>query len=287
MKIGFIGAGKVGTSFGAYLYKKGFNVIGYYSRTFNSAENAIKYSRGKAFNNIKDLAKLADMIFITTNDDNITKVCQGLVQEDCLKEGQVLIHMSGASSSRALKSAKKKGCSIYSMHPLQAFASVERAVKDLENTVFSIEGDGDRIHLLEEILKTTGNKYFKLTSQQKTIYHATACVVSNYLVTLMDYGLSLFESIGIEKNEGYKALYPLIEGTIKNIYSLGTDKALTGPIARGDIQTIEKHLKSLEGTASNKTDFYKIMGAMTLEIAKKEKLKDTEKIRELEDIFRL
>lgn len=286
MNIGFIGAGKVGTAFGKYLSNNGFNVEGYYSKREKSAQNAAEYCNSRAYVNMEDLTQKVDIIFITTNDDEIEKVADKLTENNILSTGQIIVHMSGASSSEILKRAKERGCFTYSLHPLQAFADIEKAVIDLKDTVFSIEGDEEKIHVFEDMLENTGNRYFKIAKDQKSVYHATACVVSNYLVTLMDYGLSLFEAIGIKGEDGYKALYPLIDGTVKNIYNLGTKNALTGPIARGDVETIGKHIKSIEKIAQDKLDFYKLMGDMTLELAKRDRLNDNEKIEELQNILR-
>ncbi|WP_425449354.1 Rossmann-like and DUF2520 domain-containing protein [Dethiothermospora halolimnae] len=284
MKIGFIGAGKVGTTFGIYLKNNGFNIYGYNSRTKESGETSAKLTDSQYYS-IYDLSHGSDIIFITTGDDEIENVIDRLADNNLLKEGQIIAHMSGASSSDILKRAKKKGCFVYSIHPLQSFADIKKGVEDLKDTVFSIEGDKEKIDLIEDILNRCGNKYFEITKEQKSIYHATACVVSNYLVTLMDYGLSLFKSIGIDKDDGFKALYPLIDGTIKNIYGLGTEKALTGPISRGDIKTIERHINSLKDD-KEKLKLYKILGLETLQLAEKEKLKDGEKISNLKNILK-
>lgn len=281
MRIGFIGAGKVGTAFGRYLKNKGFHIIGYYSRTIESSKRAADLTESVFFESADKLINEIDIIFITTNDDEISKVCEGLAEGSLLKPGQILVHMSGAASSGILNSARARGCYIYSLHPLQAFAHISKAVEDLSKTVFSIEGDSEKICVIEEMLRECGNDYFIIDKEQKSLYHATACVVSNYLVTLMDYGLSLFEAIDIDKDEGYKALYPLIEGTIKNIYNLGTEEALTGPIARGDIKTIEGHIESLNKICPDKLELYKIIGDKTLELAAKGKLYDKNKIIEI------
>lgn len=286
MKIGFIGAGKVGTSFGIYLKLHKQIIHGYYSRSYESAQKAAELTDSKAEKEIEKLVDNSDIIIISTNDNEIPKVCNVLVDEDFLKEGKILIHMSGAASSKILKRVKEKKCYIYSLHPLQAFADVNKAVKDLKDTVFSLEGDEEKMSIIEDILNSTGNNYFKIASEQKEIYHATACVVSNYLVTLIDYGLSLFQAIGINKDEGYKALYPLIEGSIKNIYQLGTAKALTGPIARGDNETITKHITALNKILPDSLKLYNLLGLKTLDLASEEKLKDKEKIIKLENILR-
>jgi len=107
LRIGFIGAGKVGLAFGAYLFQKGFNVIGYYSRRYESGLKGAKLTKGIAFTEIKELVENSDIIFITTNDDEIANVCNSLVNNNILKNGQIIVHMSGACSSKVLERAKE------------------------------------------------------------------------------------------------------------------------------------------------------------------------------------
>lgn len=285
MKIGFIGAGKVGTAFGLYLRSHGYKIIGYYSKTFNSSEKAAKLTDSKAFINLKNLTKETDIIFITTNDDEIENVCNYLVDNNLLVKEKIVVHMSGASTSDVLKRAKEIGCYCYSLHPLQSFANINKAVEDLKHTVFSIEGDNEKIDVIEDILKRTGNDYFRISADEKAIYHAAACVISNYLTVVIDYGLSLFSSIGIDKEKGYKAMLPLMYGTIENIERLGTEKALTGPIARGDINTVIKHIKHLKEKNPDFIKFYKTLGHKTLELAVKGKLKDIQTVNNIKNIL--
>ncbi|SHH02671.1 Rossmann-like and DUF2520 domain-containing protein [Tepidibacter thalassicus] len=285
MKICFIGAGKVGTSFGLYLSQKGFNVVGYLSRSFESAKKAAHLTNSMAYKNLSSLIGKSDIIFITTNDDSIENVVNQLSQARVLNKGQIVVHMSGSYSSSILSDLEKFGCYVYSMHPLQSFANVENSIKKLENTVFTIEGSIEKMSVLESVLKKTGNEYFKIDSNLKTIYHAGACVISNYLVTLMDFGLSFFSSIGIDENDAFKAVYPLIEGTIENVKNLGCKNALTGPISRGDINTIENHLNSIKVNIPNKLSFYKIMALMTLDLSSKIPSQNKEKIEMLRKIL--
>ena len=285
MKIGFIGAGKVGISFGIYLTRKGFQIYGYYSRTFESARNAADRTGSKAVEDMGVLVKNSDVIFITTGDDEISKVCSNLAEKNLLTKGKIVVHMSGALSSRILHSAIERGCCVYSLHPLQAFADVEKASLDLNNTVFSIEGDLERMDIMESILEKTGNPYYKLTQQQKGIYHAAACVLSNYMVTLMDYGLSLYKSIGIDGQDALNAVRPLIQGTLDNVMELGPEGALTGPIARGDIQTVKSHVEALKKYSPESLEFYKQMALMTVELAKKRKLNDKNKEDALKNLL--
>ncbi len=280
MIIGFVGAGKVGTSFGKYLNQNGFSVAGYYSRSRQSALAASEYTASRCFTKIEDLVQTVDGIFVTTGDDQIGPACRHVVDSVDSLQGKFMVHMSGVLSSEVLCSAADKGAKIFSLHPLQAFADIDRAQNDLKETVFGIEGNSD-LNILKSILDKTGNRYITLRPEQKTRYHMVACIVSNYLVTLLGFGLDLFDSIGIDKKKGMNALLPMIRGTVENVEQLGPDKALTGPIARGDLQTIKKHLENFNSKEEDTADFYTLLCRKTLELATKRKLTDTEQIAEL------
>ncbi|KGG81321.1 hypothetical protein Y919_01495 [Caloranaerobacter azorensis H53214] len=266
MKVGFIGAGKVGCTFGKYLKKNGFDVVGYYSRSFKSAQKGAKEIEGIAFESLQELLDLTQLIFITTPDDAIKKVADEISEYYDIKKGQIFVHMSGALSSKELVSLKQKGAYIYSLHPLQSFADIKSALESLCFTVFTIEGDKEKIDIIKNILKKCGNRFFTITEELKGLYHASACVVSNYLVTLIDYGLKFYEIMGVDKDLAIEAVYPLIKGTIENIKELGTKRALTGPIKRGDVGTIVKHIDSLQNFAPELLNLYKILGYETVKL---------------------
>lgn len=284
MKIGFLGAGKVGLSFGLYLQKNNFEITGYFSRSHLSAQSAAKITKTCAFEKIEDLANFSDGIFITTNDDQIESACLHLVSLMKTLRGKFVVHMSGALSSKILDSAVEKGAVVFSLHPLQSFAEVKKSVKDLENTYFGIEGE-KQLEILEKMLKQTGNPYLTLQPEHKKRYHIAACTVSNYLVALIDNGLELLGSIGIEKEEGLKALLPMIMGTVKNIDKMGTEAALTGPIARGDIQTIQKQMEVFGKEEKKLADTYGFLGLLTLNLASKSEILDNRKIEKLTQIL--
>lgn len=281
MEIGFIGAGKVGKSFGKYLIKNGIQVKGYYSRSLSSAKEAASFTNAKAYEEVKQLVEECDLLFITTPDDAIEEVCNDISKEIGFRKGQIVVHMSGAASSEILKSSKEYGCFTYSVHPLQAFADISKGVDDLNRTPFGIEGDEEKLPVIKKLIEDCGNEYFIISKENKVLYHAAACIVSNYLVTVMDAGVSLMKAVGIDEKKGFEALYPLIAGSLENVRKLGTAKALTGPIARGDLKTIKQHMDELENKLPELLEFYSILGKETLELAKREKLKDEKVIEDL------
>lgn len=284
MKIGFIGAGKVGSGFGIYLGSKGFDVVGYFDTNIEASEMASKNAGGVRFENVDDLLRASDLIFITTPDDFIKTVCDQIVKSLSFKQNAMVAHMSGAADCSLLESARSKGAEVFSLHPLQAFADAEKVSKQLKGTYFGLETTTEVSHKLEAFMLKLGNPYFRLESGQKANYHMAAVVVSNYMTTLMEFGLSLFEKAGIDRSQGFEALLPLIQGALQNIQSYGPAKALTGPIARGDATTIEKHLEAFKMNDVGE-DFYRFMACETLKLAEKEKLKDQDKIRKIHQIL--
>lgn len=286
MSIGFIGAGKVGTALGMYFRANGFLVSGYFSRSEKSSKRSALLTKSNCFDTPKQLAEVSELIFITTNDDEIEKVVQQLCQYNCLKPNQIIIHTSGALPSTILSPLKAFGCTVYSMHPLMSFADNEEAAEALKNAYFCIEGDEDKMCELEQMLQALGNKYFKLKPEQKTLYHASACMVSNYLVTLMHSGLKLMKDIDLDTDTAFRALLPLINSTIQNILRFGTENALTGPISRGDKATLSRQLDAISSASPEQLALFTCLAAETIELASKAKLPDNEEAEKLRAIIK-
>lgn len=259
MRISFIGAGKVGVSFGKYLSNNGRNIIYYLSRNVQSAIRASEFVECSYTDDLLVLLKASDSIFITTNDNEIENVTRDIEKLDLNIRGKNFVHMSGAMTSDIFSPLIEKGAYIYSIHPLQTFTDIEKAVLDLNNSYFSIESNCDNKEFIN-LFKELGNNVFTLSPEQKVKYHLSACIFSNYFVTLMDYGMKMLEEIGIDSKEGLKAMDPLIMATYNNIKEKGAKEALSGPIKRGDTKTVMKHIKEIEGLD---LELYKLLGKVT------------------------
>lgn len=266
MRMSFVGAGKVGTALGLYLKKSGFDVVGYYSKSSDSAQKAARITETNAFKNIAELVVVSDLIWITVNDDAIEEIDEQLAAVEALTNQKLVAHTSGALTSGVLKNLKQKGCSLFSIHPLQTFKELEVALEALKSTVFTIEGDVNNLQIIKEIFQKTNNPYIVLKEKGKTLYHAGACVLSNYLVTLMDVGFNLLEQAGLKREEIYSAVEPLIMGTLHNIKTKDPKQALTGPIQRGDVKTLSKHLEAIKDQAPSEIEIYQFMGIKTIEM---------------------
>lgn len=298
IKICIIGAGKVGTTMAYILTRKNIKnlkITSVSSRSDNSINRAKKIL-GELSGNIHftknniDAVINSNCIMITTPDDLIGKVCKEIFEYKNLPEKKyIVLHFSGSKSLDVLKDAKKKGASTGSIHPIKSFASIDEAIETISHTVFGITySDNSAKTIIEKIIKNVDGDIIEVEDKKKPLYHASACAASNYLVSLLNYAVSINEKIGIDANKSLKGLLSLTEGTINNIRKLGTRKALTGPIARGDIGTIEEHLINFK-KYFKKEDImvYKVMGIETAKIAYQNGWIDEKKYKSLLELLKI
>lgn len=260
MEIGFIGAGKVGKALGLYFKAHGLNVAGYCSRTEKSAIEAAVLTSSCAFRTLRELADSSDIIFITVPDQVLAEVDREAASMlDCyeVKHETFWFHVSGAHSSGILKGIREAGCETGSMHPLQSFGEPYGSTERLKRSWFTLEGTGKAVSTARSLLDKTSGKHFQIEAENKPLYHAGASVVSNFMVTLIESGISLFEAAGMDRADIFQAIEPLIESTLSNIREKGTIDALTGPIVRGDYDTVSVHMKAIGEKMPSELEFYR------------------------------
>jgi predicted short-subunit dehydrogenase-like oxidoreductase (DUF2520 family) len=264
LKAGFIGAGTTGTALAVRFSQKGCPVVAVSSRTLSSAQKLARLvSNCQVCHTAQELADAAELVFITTPDDVIARVCN----EVHWHEGQSVVHCSGAHSVDILESARKLGAAVGSFHPLQTFAGVNQAIENLPGSTFALEAEEPLLSMLKELTHLLSGNWVKLRPGDKVLYHAAAVFACNYLVTLVKLAQDLWLDFGVSAKEATRALLPLLRGTINNIDNIGLPDCLTGPVARGDLGTIEKHLSALEARSPSLLTTYKELGLQTIPIA--------------------
>ncbi len=262
--IGFIGAGVTGTALAYQLWRQGYHVVAASSRSIASAQRlAAKIEGCTACSSPQQVADLARVVFITTPDDIIADIAAKLKWHP----GQTIIHCSGVHSTDILEPAQKYGAHVCCLHPLQTFAGIEEAISNIPGSTFALEGDDFGLSLARQLATALQGNIIVLKPGDKVLYHAAAVTLSNYLVTLMKTSADLWQSFGIPREEAIKAMLPLLKGTVNNIERVGIPGCLTGPIARGDVETIRKHVAALEKDHPDAIDTYRLMGLKTLGIA--------------------
>jgi len=262
--IGIIGAGVTGTALADRLFKQGYRVTAVNSRTLASARRLASSITGCAIcNNPQQVADLSQAVFITTPDDKIAAIASSLDWH----AGQFVIHCSGVHSTDILEPAHKYGAYSCCLHPLQTFASIEEAIHNMHGSTFALEGDDKALAVAEEMAVALQGNIIRLKASDKILYHAAAVTLSNYLVTLMKTAAGLWQSFGVSQEDAVRAMLPLLKGTVNNIERVGIPGCLTGPIARGDIGTVQKHLQALEKDNRGALDTYRTLGLQTIAIA--------------------
>lgn len=263
-----VGCGKVGKALGQHLLSAGYSLAGISTQSMESAKKAAKIVDTKYYSvHSWEIAQKADIVFITTPDGVIEDVCAQITQNNGFKRDAVVLHCSGAHPSTILSSAQKCGANIGSMHPLQSF-SAQSSGNTFKGIVISVEGDQKAVTTATQIANDLGANCLTIKTESKVLYHAAAVVACNYLVTLQDAAFKLMEEAGISKKDVFSVLYPLISGTLSNIKKSGTIKALTGPIARGDIETIIRHLNGINEKTPEILNLYNTLGLYTVGLAK-------------------
>jgi len=283
IKVGFIGAGTVGTALAIGLNARGYEVVAVSSRTKASADKLAKQICGcQSVNSNQAVADAAELIFITTPDAAIPLVAA----EVHWQPGQSVVHCSGADSTATLEPARKLGAMVGAFHPLQTFASVKQAIDNLPGSTFAVEAEEPLLSTLKEMATALDGHFIELKAEDKVIYHAAAVITSNYLVTLVKLATDLWQTFDVPPEEATKALIPLLKGTLNNIENVGIPQCLTGPIARGDSGTIKKHLKALGEAAPALLSTYRELGRQTIPVALAKGKINEQQVRELDEILK-
>jgi predicted short-subunit dehydrogenase-like oxidoreductase (DUF2520 family) len=264
LKIGFIGAGTVGTALAVRLAQRGYPVVAASSRGYDSARRLTERVKScQALRDNQGVVEAAELVFVTTPDDLIAPVVAALRWQP----GKRVVHSSGVASLDILEPARQAGAEVGAIHPLQTFASIDQAIENLPGSTFALEGEGGILEELKGIAQALEGPWVKLGPGDKVLYHASAVMACNYLVTLEKLATDLWQKFGASPSEAIQALMPLLQGTLNNLNNVGLPHCLTGPIARGDLGTIQKHLKALETSAPEILPIYRELGLHTIPIA--------------------
>lgn len=236
-----IGAGKLGRVFARLWALCGvLQVQQILNRDVKSAYDAIAMiGAGSAAQNLTSM-RAADLWMLSVPDDALMGCCQALAAARVLRPGDIVFHCSGAKSSADLQLLASQGAYLASIHPVRSFADPLQVAADFAGTICSVEGDEAALRVLQPILQAIGAKVVQIEAAQKLLYHAGSVFASNYLVSLMDVALQAYQAAGIPTALAQAMAEPLARQTLENVWQLGTQRALTGPLARGDLDTVRK-----------------------------------------------
>ncbi|MCM1158495.1 MAG: DUF2520 domain-containing protein [Bacteroidales bacterium] len=267
MKIGFIGAGKAGCSLGKYFQDKGqqadIQVAGYYSLSEEEARWAADFTDSAYFRDMQEVVLASDTIILSTPDGAVNEVWESLKKEQI--NGRIFCHLSGSLSSDVFSGIEDYGAYPVSMHPMFAFSSKESVYQQLNTVSFTLEGHKKAVFLWKSILEAMGNQAIEIAKEVKAKYHAAASMLSNHVAAVLSTGYGLLTECGFSEEEARSFSAVLVRNNVEQIIGQGCVGALTGPVERGDVRTVEKHLSVLP---DNGKDIYLSCGRELLNLAK-------------------
>jgi predicted short-subunit dehydrogenase-like oxidoreductase (DUF2520 family) len=256
--IGVIGAGPVGTALGAAFHRAGWPVGAVASRDPGRRERFLSLVPGAiGLEDARSLPDACHIVLVAVPDDAVASVAATLR----LYSGQAIVHTSGALGAEVLSPALAAGTQAGSFHPLVAFADIERAIVALHGATIAVEGEEPLVGLLAEMAEAVGGSPVRLPPGSKPAYHAAAVLAAAGVVALLDAIAEIAETAGLTEAEALAVYLPLMEGTLDNARALGIRAALTGPMTRGDVGTIEAHAATL---AARSPDVARLHAVLTL-----------------------
>jgi predicted short-subunit dehydrogenase-like oxidoreductase (DUF2520 family) len=263
LDIAIVGAGRVGTALGVLLAESGHRVVAASGRS-GSRARVDRFLPGLPFLSHAEAAASASAVIIGVPDDSIAAVCEEIAGS--LHAEQTVAHLSGSASLQTLAAARRTGTRTLSMHPLQTFPGVVQAIERLPGSGIAITAEDEETYALgERLAKDAGGRPFRLSDEQKPLYHAAAVFCSNYLAAVESIAEQLFHAAGLDNPVPLFA--PLARATLDNVLDLGPSAALTGPAARGDAGTVQRNLEALREQAPWALPAYVALAHVAAEMA--------------------
>lgn len=268
--LAIIGCGQMARVLGALWHAQGvFRITQVCNRSLDSAQSAVAFmSSGQAVSQIAAV-QTADVYLIGTPDDAIAGHCEQLAATGVLQSGGIVFHCSGALSSATLNSAREAGAQVASIHPVRSFAQPEEVRQGFAGTWCGAEGDEAALAQLEPAFQRIGAQLARIDPAQKALYHAAAVFASNYLVTLMDVALQAYQQAGIPRDTALAMVAPLVRHTSDNLLQKGPEQALSGPILRGDLETVRNQHQAVQSWNKRHGRLYCQLGRLTALLARR------------------
>ena len=268
--IAIVGPGRAGSTLARALTASGYYVAAVAGRHPEHARALAYEVTARPVSTPAAAAALAELVILAVPDDAIAGVAGALAAAEMAWEGKQVVHLSGAQDRTALDPLRARGAQTGVFHPLQTFRKAPDSVRNLPGTLIGVDADPPLRGRLVDLARDLRGEPFDLAGVNRPVYHAAAVLVANYAITLLAEATSLMEEAGVDRKTAYRGLTRLLLGSASN--SLAVDdpaQALTGPAARGDRGTIERHLKALGGDPELQ-EIYRLMAARTTSLSKKE-----------------
>ncbi|WP_338846095.1 DUF2520 domain-containing protein [Massilia sp. W12] len=271
-KLNVLGCGKVARVLARlFAAHQVFQVQDILNRSQESSARALLFvGSGRAVERLQDM-RSAKFWLLGVNDDAIISQAHALQQAHKLRAGDTVFHCSGALSAQALDFLQASGVRVASVHPIRSFADTATVYAQFEGTYCSLEGDAHAQNQLQDALRRIGAQVLLIDGAHKALYHAASAIACNFMSTLLETAYQNWEKAGLTREQAERVATPLVRETLDNILRMGPAAALTGPIARGDWQTVDKHRAALAQANPQHAALYEAFVPLTAALAQTKK----------------
>jgi predicted short-subunit dehydrogenase-like oxidoreductase (DUF2520 family) len=264
LRVGVVGTGRVGSALGAALARAGHEIVAASAVSATSRARAERMLPGAEILPADEVIAVADFVLLAVPDDALRPLVAGLADTGAWREGLLVAHTSGAQGITALDPAAARGVLALALHPVMTFAGRPEDVDRIAGAAFGVTAPDELRPVAELLVVEMGGEPVWVPESARPLYHAALSIGSNHLVTLVNDALSLLDNAGIERSQ--QLLAPLLSASLDNALRL-RDAALTGPVARGDIATLQRHRRALDDAAPELLPSYLAMARRTAERA--------------------
>jgi len=264
LRVGIVGAGRVGSTLGAALARAGHRVVAVTAVSSASLARAEKLLPGVPVRPSDEVVAAADLVLLAVPDDALRPLIAGLAETDAWRPGQLVAHTSGAQGISVLDPAAARGVMPLALHPVMTFVGRPEDLDRLDGAMFGVTSDDELRTVAEALVLEMGGEPVWVPEAARPMYHAALSIGSNHLVTVVADALSVLGQAGVDSAS--QLIAPLVSASLDNVLRLG-DGALTGPVSRGDVATVSMHVRTLRDNAPDVLSAYRAMALRTAQRA--------------------
>lgn len=287
--IAIVGAGKVGTVLGRILVEHGEKIVSVVSRTQKSAQDAGKFL---CCRNVSDsltaIPSTTDLVYITTPHAVVEEIAAGLARLEHLRFKRLAVcHASGMLTAQSLEPLGRKGATVFSFHPLQTFPrdfDPRQILPTARGIYYAVDGLPDAVKKAKLFARKLGGYIIEISPEMRVFYHAACVVASNHLTALLSVVEVMFKQFGDQRQGFLEAFKPIIMATLHNVEVTSPTAALSGPIARGGVETVAQHFTSVKRFAPELLPFFRTLTLETVKLAERKGSLSGERAQALRDL---
>jgi predicted short-subunit dehydrogenase-like oxidoreductase (DUF2520 family) len=272
LRVAIVGAGKVGTVLGRVLVEEGARITAVISRSRSSARSAASFLRCRTYADaLTAIPPGTDIVFIATPHDAVAGVASMLARLEGLEFRRMgACHASGMLSASVLRPLEERGATVFSFHPLQTFPRSfppRRIVPLARGIWYGADGSRAGLRMARRLARALGGHVIEIPPESRELYHATCVVASNHLTALLSAVSEMYGSVCGEDRPSLEPFRPIMEATILNVLATSPASALSGPVARGGVDTVARHLEAVRASLPGLLPYFTRMTLETVRLA--------------------